>query len=370
MKELGIPVMGLSAVVLTALLASIGTSGELTGQKKGKAAPFDARSWGIGGGVGGVYGARAGGKRLMSRGKDKTTPAAIERALRRLAKTQTADGSWSSERFDDVTVTSLALLAFLGDGSTLRTGPFKDQIKKAAVCLRGRLDEHGRVSGKVSEVGIVSRHALATLAMNEAYYLSQYPILKNNAVQMSEALRAGQLKSGAYPAGFESDSAELTATCWAVQAAFTFGKSRVADRVAFGDVDAWLDAQLPATEEAEAEAKAEVSDEQLATILWALCQTGKLKGDALKKGAESIDLGRMLKKADNKPSEAIFFAASLQSYAGAKAWKESWRKIRRALVTRSVEDLGAHELALQALVLEVPYRLVRIAKDSRSPKRK
>ena len=50
----------------------------------------------------------------------------------------------------DVGVTGLALLAFLGDGSTMRSGPYKDVVKKAVKWLRkpaGRQRPvwHGRV---------------------------------------------------------------------------------------------------------------------------------------------------------------------------------------------------------------------------------
>ena len=79
--------------------------------------------------------------------------AAVDRGLAWLAKHQDADGRWdcdgfmkhdgASDRCDgagrpayDVGATALALLAFLGDGNSVRSGEHRDVVKRAVVWLR------------------------------------------------------------------------------------------------------------------------------------------------------------------------------------------------------------------------------------------
>ena len=80
----------------------------------------------------------------------------------------------------DVGVTGLSLLAFLGDGSTLRSGPYRGQIKKAVNWLRHQQGKDG-LFGTDASRDYIYGHAIATLAIVEAYGLSDYKLLRRYA---------------------------------------------------------------------------------------------------------------------------------------------------------------------------------------------
>ncbi|MCB9870195.1 MAG: terpene cyclase/mutase family protein [Planctomycetes bacterium] len=121
---------------------------------------------------------------------------AIDRALKWLHARQDPDGKWDSDGFmkhdrggrsdnpgnpvHDVGVTGLALLAFLGEGSTLRNGRYQETVKKAVAWLREQQGEDG-VIGTTASHDFIYDHAIATYALCEAFGLSDYKMLRANA---------------------------------------------------------------------------------------------------------------------------------------------------------------------------------------------
>jgi hypothetical protein len=165
-----------------------------------KESAFDSNQWnsavGLGGGAGGRYGGRGGKGGKGSGGKAYVE--AIDAGLQWLKNHQDEDGKWDTDQFmkhdtegevcdgagnpvHDVGVTGLALLAFLGDGSTLRGGPYKDVIKKGILWLREQQDPNTGLFGMKSSHDFIYNHAIAAYAMTEAFGLSQYSQLKKNA---------------------------------------------------------------------------------------------------------------------------------------------------------------------------------------------
>ncbi|MFT7536150.1 MAG: hypothetical protein ACI85K_002104 [Hyphomicrobiaceae bacterium] len=147
------------------------------------------------GGAGGRYGSRGGGR--GGKGGGKPTATAIGAALNWLAKHQDKNGRWDADGFmkhdtsgtacdgggsaaHDVGVTGLAMLAMLGDGSTLRGGPYKEQLKLAARWLQDQQGPNGRFGSNASH-DFIYDHAIAAYAMCEAYGLSNYKLLKQSA---------------------------------------------------------------------------------------------------------------------------------------------------------------------------------------------
>ncbi|MBM4060376.1 MAG: terpene cyclase/mutase family protein [Planctomycetes bacterium] len=162
-----------------------------------KESAFDSNQWnsavGLGGGAGGRYGSRGGGGKRAAGGK--TYAEAIDAGLQWLKDHQDEDGKWDCDGFmkhdvegepcdgpgnavHDVGVTALALLAFLGDGSTLRSGPYKDVIKKGIGWLKSQQDPTTGLFGTNASHDFVYNHAIAAYAMCEAFGLSQYSLLK------------------------------------------------------------------------------------------------------------------------------------------------------------------------------------------------
>jgi hypothetical protein len=85
----------------------------------------------------------------------------------------------------DVGITGLALLAFLGDGHTMRAGQHKEVVKKAVIWLKAQQDtEQGAnygLFGTAASHEYMYNHAIAALAMCEAYGLSEYKLLRTPA---------------------------------------------------------------------------------------------------------------------------------------------------------------------------------------------
>ena len=165
------------------------------------ATAFNHKGWnpaiGLAGGAGGP-GGRPGRKRTIGPCYSKT-PETIDRGLLWLAAHQDADGKWDADAYmkhddpakgtvcggagnpvHDVGITGLALLAFLGDGTTLRAGPYKNTVKKGVKWLMEQQQDDG-LFGSGNSSDFIYDHAIAAYAMAEAYGLSEYRILREPA---------------------------------------------------------------------------------------------------------------------------------------------------------------------------------------------
>jgi hypothetical protein len=71
---------------------------------------------------------------------------AIQKGLEWLKKSRNGDGSWSGTNGQyAVSMTALAGMAFLSEGSTLREGKYRDEIRKAADWLMARAQRNGLI---------------------------------------------------------------------------------------------------------------------------------------------------------------------------------------------------------------------------------
>lgn len=144
------------------------------------------------------------GERFAQGGAGKGSGRGTERALADgldwLAKHQSEDGSWDCDGFmqncgkigatvcggpgkptGDVAMTGLALLAFLGNGNTTLTGPYRDVVVRGVQWLRSQQDPDTGILGSRAGESWVYDHAMGTLALCEAYYFSKSPLLKETA---------------------------------------------------------------------------------------------------------------------------------------------------------------------------------------------
>lgn len=189
------------------------TAAWLSSQEPAKPAPkgFDAKQWnaavGLGGGAGGKYSARGG--RLGGRRK-ATEAMAIGEGLGWLKRTQLEDGSWAALGHQDVQVaaTSLALLAMLGDGSTMRAGPYKGSIKSGVKWLRDRQSEDGAFAESTGP------HMLATYAMTEAFHFSSYRLIKKNAARGLQHLESLRHPDGGWRVSVAAEHSDPALTLW------------------------------------------------------------------------------------------------------------------------------------------------------------
>jgi hypothetical protein len=189
---------------------------------------------------GGELGDRSPGGRAAAVEAGETTAGAedaLESALRWLAEHQHGDGGWSF-RLDDpegpcrgqcddgrrnpddapiprTAATGLALLAFMGAGSTHYEGPYAQQVQRGLYYLRSQARDS--TLGTDLQNGSMYGHGIATLALAEAYVLTGDEDLKE-LVQGTTFFCAGaQHPSGGW--GYRPVSPpDITLTAWQVLA--------------------------------------------------------------------------------------------------------------------------------------------------------
>ena len=183
----------------------------------------------------------------------------VEAALHWLRDHQDVDGRWDCDGFmkhdvagaacdgagnplHDVGVTGLALLAFLGDGTTLRAGPYRENVRSGVEWLRSQQNPDTGCLGSLSSQQSIYDHAIATLALCEAQGLSRYRTLKPTAQQAIDYLGAHRNPYGAWRYQPRSGDNDMSVTGWALMAlvaAHEFGLT--VDPRALADIDAYID---------------------------------------------------------------------------------------------------------------------------------
>jgi hypothetical protein len=158
----------------------------------------------------------------------------IKSALDWLVAHQDEDGHWDADSFmkhdhqgapsdgpgnavHDVGITGLAILAMLGNGSTLRSGPYKESLKTATEWLRGQQQENGLFGFNASH-DFIYDHAIAAYAMCEAYGLSKYALLKPVAQKGINYLESHRNPYSVWRYQPRDNDNDTSVTTWAVAA--------------------------------------------------------------------------------------------------------------------------------------------------------
>ena len=191
------------------------------------------------GGMGGLRGAplpgsfygRSGATRqkaLEEGGGTTESEAAVARGLRWIVKQQSPDGRWALDgayknrgAHDDISGTAFGLLPLLGAGYTHKAAknskinPFEKPIEKGLMFLIRKQDKRtGNFGGKD-----MYSHALATIAICEAYGLSQDPALRQPAQKAVNYLVTSQHSGGGWRYNPNPpEGGDLSVTGWVVMA--------------------------------------------------------------------------------------------------------------------------------------------------------
>ena len=203
--------------------------------------PFQGKYWnsaiGIGGGAGGCFGGRFGGRRnLRAYGGGRHTESAVLMGLIWLKNHQNPDGMWSCKKFMmnckkgtctgagsndeyDMGCTALSMLAFLGAGHTHKHGKFKNTVKKGLKAIKERQTPDGCFGAKSADGHWIYNHAIASMAMAEAYGLSnKSPLLQTPAQKAIDFLIDCQNPYLGWRYGRQTGENDTSVTGWAVLA--------------------------------------------------------------------------------------------------------------------------------------------------------
>ncbi len=169
-------------------------------------------------------------------GGNEDTRTAVDRGLNWLAAHQSADGSWDSDGFFrntgspnepacdgagrpqyDVGLTGLALLAFLGAGNTTESGPYKEVVTNGINWLRLQQASDGCFGDRESPQ-FTYNHALATLAVSEAYGMTRARKLRGAAQSGIDFILKAQNPYQGWRYGMRTGDNDLSITTWMVMA--------------------------------------------------------------------------------------------------------------------------------------------------------
>jgi hypothetical protein len=170
---------------------------------------------GAGGGSAGMFGSRTGGgkrRALAKGGGTRASESAVDAALRWFKRHQSPNGCWDAEKYpanctenpkcepgtnnahgsdSTVALTGYAVLCFLGAGYDHKTpNKFKTTVEKGLEYLRSIQTGDGNLGPRNYE------HAVATMALAEAYAMTNDPDLKQPSQKGLNVLIARQAKDG------------------------------------------------------------------------------------------------------------------------------------------------------------------------------
>lgn len=176
-------------------------------------------AWGPGGGVdAGLLRRHA----AVRNGGSMSTEAAVDAGLRWLALNQENDGHWDCVMFGgrkaDVSVTGMALLAFLGAGHTEIRGKYRKNVRRAVHWLKRIQSVDGKFYIDGETYGIGYHHAIAGLAMVEAARMAKVQdTVKSAQRAVDYSVDMHQKGEGKFKLGWRyqpKSSGDITITGW------------------------------------------------------------------------------------------------------------------------------------------------------------
>ena len=123
---------------------------------------------------------------------DPKVEVAIDRAQEWLANAQQPNGSWGTCNGRN----GLSVMALMVNGSTPGHGKYGDKVAKGVEFLIGSQHENGYLV--VGESGSMYQHALATLALAEAYGMTHNPSIRESLTKAVNLILKAQSASGGW----------------------------------------------------------------------------------------------------------------------------------------------------------------------------
>lgn len=162
---------------------------------------------------------------LAQYGGTPETQAAVERGLQWLKRNQKKKGNWSMRgpydnggfSENEAAATAMALLAFLGDGHTHKSGEYVDVVERGIKFLVGLQDRKGFFARNARSHERMYAQAQATIAVCELYGMTRDSWLRPYAQRAIDFAVSAQSDQGGwrYEPNFDSDT---SVTGWYVMA--------------------------------------------------------------------------------------------------------------------------------------------------------
>ncbi|MFC1582481.1 prenyltransferase/squalene oxidase repeat-containing protein [Planctomycetota bacterium] len=327
---------------------------------------------GIAGGTAGLFGDRSGpGKRNACRrnGAPPGCTVTVDDSLRWFVRHQNRqNGSWSfsdyhqqckgvkCERLDlerdynnwDNCATGLALLCFLGNGHTPRTGPYARHVNKGlSYLVNAQADD-----GSFSTNNYV--HAIAAMAVCEAYGMTRSDLLKGSAQKAVNVIIARQNHYLGWTYGNPASRNDTSVTGWQVMALKAGVSSGLAIENGFDGAKMHFDKITPeVTGESEP-----VLAEHCAYTYWTdrddpghrnatmtaismLCRL--FMGQDSKSRTIRGHINKMLEKLPGNYETADLYGLYYGTYAMCLAGKDAWKQWNKAMATMLMQNQNATE---------------------------
>jgi hypothetical protein len=190
---------------------------------------------------------------------------ATARGLEWLVRHQDEDGRWDADQFmkhdltgeactgpgnsvNDVGVTALALLALLGDGNTLKVGPYRKVLRSGVRWLVEQQDPDTGLIGVAASQSFMYSHAIAAMVLCEAYGLSEHKPLQRPAQAAIGYIAHARNPYGVWRYQPRDNDGDSSVTAWMVQALLSAKEFGLAvDDTALQTASVWFDGVTDAT---------------------------------------------------------------------------------------------------------------------------
>jgi hypothetical protein len=141
----------------------------------------------------------------------------------------------------DPGLSGLATLAFLGAGETHQSAKHGDPVRNALKYLKGIQDAEGCFGPRTSN-HFTYNHAMASLAMSEAFALTQSPLFRDSAQKGADFIQQCRNPYLAWRYGVRPQDNDTSVTGWMVAALRSAKTAGLAvDDACFDGALAWLD---------------------------------------------------------------------------------------------------------------------------------
>ncbi len=171
------------------------------------------------------------GERIRQSGGNPNATRTIRMSLEWIARQQQKDGRWqfhegypqaSPGSRCDAAATGLALLTFLGAGSTPKDGDYRREVYQGIKWLLEHQKRNGNLDqGDGPSISVIYSHAIATIALCECYAMTGDPEMKSACENAIRYLDEAQLRGeGGWRYGILSPGSggDLSVTGWALMA--------------------------------------------------------------------------------------------------------------------------------------------------------